>query len=139
MFLASKIPCKRRETLPHIQEVDFDEALSRLGVGIFNYSMIFIAGIVITVSSFETLGISFVFPSAECDLNLTTERKGILSGISSVGIIVGSCLWGFCSDFAGRKKMIVSTLGLNFISSLFSSLAPNYETLLLFRFLSGFL
>lgn len=130
---------KRRVTLPHIQNVDFDEALSRLGFGKFNYFFIFISGIVITVTSYETLGISFVFPIAQCDLNMTTQQKGILSGITSVGIIIGSYLWGFYSDLKGRKKVIVATLFLTFLSSATSSLATSFEMLLGLRFLSGFL
>lgn len=137
--LAASSLGKRRVTLPHIKTVDFDEALSRLGFGIFNYILIFVSGIVITVASFETLAISFVFSGAECDLNLTTEQKGVLSGITSVGIIFGSYLWGFHSDISGRKKVIVPTLFLNFVSSFVSSFAPNYEFLLVFRLLSGFL
>lgn len=130
---------KRRITLPHIQTVDFDEALSRLGIGRFNYVFVFISGIVITCASFETLGISFVFPIAQCDFNFTTQQKGILSGASSMGIIFGAYLWGFCSDIKGRKKVIVPTLFLTFVSSVLSSLSPNYESLLAFRFMSGFL
>lgn len=130
---------KRRVTLPHIQTVEFDEALSRLGIGKFNYAFVVLGGIIITVASFETIGMSFVFPIAQCEFDFTTQQKGVLSGISSMGIILGSYLWGFCSDLKGRKKVIVPTLFLTFASSAFSSLAPNYVLLLLFRFLSGFL
>lgn len=130
---------KRRVTLPHIRTVDLDEALSRLGTGRFNYVLIFLAGITLTVSSYETIAISFVFPVAQCDLKLSTQQKGILSGVTSMGIILSSYLWGFYSDYKGRKYVIVPTLFLTFLSTALSSLAPNYEVLLVFRFISGFL
>lgn len=137
--LAKKTANKGRVTISNTEIVDFDEALSRLGFGIFNYFFIFIAGIVITIASYETIGISFVFTGVECDLNLTTQQKGVLSGISSVGLIIGSYLWGFYSDVVGRKKVIVPTLFLSFVASFISTLAPNYEVLLVCRFLCGFL
>lgn len=112
---------------------------SLAGFGKFNYILIFIAGIIITATSFETLGISFVFPVAECDLELTTQNKGVLSGITSIGIIVSSYPWGFLADRKGRKCVIVPTLILSFISSLLSSLSTSFGMLVVCRFFSGFL
>lgn len=132
-----------------------------LGFGKFNYILIFVAGIIITATSFETLGtvhvksenfnvltrngkfsfsgISFVFPVAECDLRLTTQHKGVLSGITSIGIIASSHLWGFLSDCKGRKSVIVPTLILSFVSTFFSSLSTSFGMLVVTRFFSGFL
>lgn len=130
---------KRRVTLAHIKTVDFDEALSRLGIGKFNYAFVVLAGLTISVASYETLGISFIFPIAQYDLDLSTQQKGILSGITSVGIILSSFMWGFLADSKGRKKVIVPTLFMTFVSTACSSLSTSYEILLVFRFLSGFL
>lgn len=132
------------------------------GFGRFNYILILLSGIIITTTTFETLGkkwwktmsrthvydrqnliyfvgISFVFPVAECDLALTTQNKGVLSGISSIGIIVSSHLWGFLADTKGRKSVIVPSLVLSFLASFLSSLATNFGMLVICRFFSGFL
>lgn len=111
----------------------------RAGFGKFNYILIVLSGIIITATSFETLGISYVFPVADCDLKLTTANKGVLSGISSVGIIISAHIWGFLSDSCGRKSVIVPTLILSFIATVLSSLATSYTALVFFRFLAGFL
>lgn len=131
----------------------------RIGFGRFNYILILLSGIIITTTTYETLGrwlvmsrtcihffdvsfflgISFVFPVAECDLALTTQNKGILSGISSIGIIVSSHFWGFLADTKGRKSIIVPTLILSFLATFLSSLATDFSTLVICRFLSGFL
>ena len=76
---------------------------------------------------------------AECDLSLTTQNKGVLSGISSIGIIVSSHFWGFLADTKGRKSVIVPTLILSFFFSFLSSLSTNFSTLVICRFLCGFL
>jgi len=109
------------------------------GFGRFNYSLILISGIIITATSFETIGIGFVFPVAECDLQLSTQQKGTISSISSIGIIISSHIWGFLSDCRGRKNVIVPTLIMSFISTLLSSLSVDFTTLVVFRFFSGFL
>jgi VNT family MFS transporter (synaptic vesicle glycoprotein 2) len=84
-------------------------------------------------------GISFVFPVAECDLSLTTQHKGVLSGITSIGIIVSSHFWGFLADQRGRKSIIVPTLVLSFLASFLSSLATSFTMLVVCRFVCGFL
>lgn len=98
-----------------------------------------LSGIIITATTFETLGISYVFPVADCDLKLTTANKGVLSGITSVGIIASAHIWGFLSDSRGRKSVIVPTLILSFIATVLSSLATSFTALVFFRFLAGFL
>lgn len=80
-----------------------------------------------------------MFPVAECDLRLTTQHKGVLSGITSIGIIASSHIWGFLADCKGRKSVIVPTLVLSFIATLLSSLATSFRMLVLCRFFSGFL
>lgn len=65
--------------------MEFDEALKRLGFGKFNYIVVILSGIIMAASAYESVGISYVFPVAECDLEMTTKDKGMLSAISCVG------------------------------------------------------
>lgn len=53
--------------------------------GKFNYFFIFICGAILTTVLLETLGISFVLPVSECDMELTTQDKGVLSAIGFAG------------------------------------------------------
>lgn len=53
--------------------------------GKFNYFLIFVCGAILTTVLLETLGISFVLPVSECDMELTTQDKGILSAIGFGG------------------------------------------------------
>jgi hypothetical protein len=66
-------------------EVNFDEALKRLGFGKFNWILMILSSVIIVASNIETLGIGFIFPVAECDLQMTTHDKSLLSIVSSVG------------------------------------------------------
>ncbi|XP_058461564.1 synaptic vesicle glycoprotein 2B-like [Malaya genurostris] len=118
--------------------VTFDDALSMTKFGKLNYVLIAISGTVLTAFLLETLGISYVIAVAQCDLQLTTKEKGILSGIAFVGVIVSSHLWGFLADTKGRKKVIVPTLCLSFVTSALSSLATGFWSIVILRFLAGF-
>jgi MFS transporter, VNT family, synaptic vesicle glycoprotein 2 len=76
---------------------------------------------------------------AECDLNLSTSDKGILSAIGYVGVILSSHLWGFLSDTKGRRKTLIVSLLTAFFLTFISSLMKNFWVLVFLRFLNGFL
>lgn len=56
------------------------------GFGKFHYSLIFLSGVVMSSTFFETMGVNYVLPVAECDLNITSKQQyGIISGIWFAG------------------------------------------------------
>lgn len=120
-------------------DVKLEVALERTEFGKFNYAIIVFAGAVLCAVFLEILGINFILPVAQCDLNLTNEKKGILSAIGSIGIIVSSHLWGFLADTCGRKSVIVSTLFIALAMTIISSFIKLFEWLVVMRFLNGFL
>lgn len=120
-------------------QVNFEEALRRTGFGKFNYFLVILSGAVLSTVLFETLGISFILPIAECDLNLTTADKGLLSAIAFLGIIASSHLWGFLADTKGRRKVIMPTLFISFGITIVSSFIKSYWIFTLLRFFSGLL
>lgn len=87
----------------------------------------------------ESCGMSFVLPVAECDLNLTTQDKGILGAISFVGIISSSHMWGFLADTKGRRHIMTPTLLLAFVCSVLSSMTKNFWVFTVLRYLNGVL
>ncbi|KAL1397239.1 hypothetical protein pipiens_009904 [Culex pipiens pipiens] len=121
------------------KRVTLEDALALTKFGTFNYLAIVIAGMIITAVMLETLSISFVIAVAECDLNLTTEQKGILGAVALVGIIVSSHLWGFLADTQGRRKVIIPTMLAGFGVSFVSSFTTDFATITACRFLTGFL
>lgn len=119
--------------------VTLEEALERTSFGKFNYGLILVTGGILGCVFLETVSINFILPVAECDLNLSTSDKGILSAIGFIGIIVSSHLWGFLADTKGRKSVIVPSLFIAFGITIISSLVKSFEVLVFLRFLNGFL
>jgi MFS transporter, VNT family, synaptic vesicle glycoprotein 2 len=119
--------------------VTLEDALAKTGFGKFNYALIVLTGAILGCVFLETVSINFILPVAQCDLNLTTQNKGILSAIGFVGIIVSSHLWGFLADTRGRKAVIVPTLFIAFGITIVSSFVKSFRVLVVLRFLNGFL
>ncbi|XP_059609397.1 uncharacterized protein LOC132256844 [Phlebotomus argentipes] len=118
--------------------IAFEDALTKVTFGKFNCFLIFVCGMNLAAVLLETLGISFVTPVAQCDLELTNRDKGVLSAIAFVGIIISSHLWGFLADTMGRRAVIMPSLFTAFVTTVLSSLTNNFWVFAVLRFLSGF-
>lgn len=107
--------------------------------GLFNYALILVSGVCLIAVTVETMGISYIIPVSECDLKLTASSKGLIAGVSFIGMICSSHLWGFLADTKGRRRVIQITLFMAFVVSLASSFVQNFYLFVTLRFLSGFL
>lgn len=110
-----------------------------LEFGLFNYVAIFLCGIIIYSGVVEAGGMAYIITVAQCDLNLSSNEKGILGAICFVGVFCSSHLWGYLADTKGRRRIIQPTIMISFLFSLCSSFATNFYMLVIFRFLNGFL
>nr|CAD7414189.1 unnamed protein product [Timema cristinae] len=88
---------------------------------------------------FDTSAMSYVLPSAVCDLKLDSIDKGVLNAITYAGMICSAFLWGFLSDTLGRQKLLVVGFFLDATCGFISSLSQNFGVLVVFRFFSGFM
>lgn len=122
-----------------LNRVSIDEALEETKFGKFNYVMILVSGLVIFNVCLELVGIGFVLPIINCDMDLSYGKKGILGAVGFLGIISSSHIWGFLADTIGRRKVIRPTLIACYFATVLSSLAPNYTILLILRYVNGFL
>lgn len=117
----------------------FEDALKKCSFGKFNFMFMTLAGGVMAAAFLELTSVNLILPIAQCDLNLTTSYKGILSAIGYVGVILSSHLWGFLADTRGRKTTLVPSLLIAFVVTVLSSLVNNFWLLVFLRFLNGFL
>lgn len=87
----------------------------------------------------ETMGMMFIIPAAQCDLQLSLTEKGVLSAISFLGVVSSSHLWGFLADTRGRRIVLLLSMGSSFFFTLVSSIVPDAWIFIGFRYLNGFL
>lgn len=87
---------------------------------------------------FDTSVVGGASASIITSLKITTPEFGLLGSMTFVGGLIGAISFGFLSDRIGRKKSFMVTLVLFIIFELLSGLAPNYDSLLVFRVIVGF-
>ncbi|XP_044762313.1 synaptic vesicle glycoprotein 2B-like isoform X2 [Coccinella septempunctata] len=118
---------------------DFETAVSATSFGKFNWFLICVAIPVSWANLFETTTMSYVFPAAQCDLNLTLEDKGMLNAAVYCGTITSAFFWGFFFDTFGRRKLLMIGYFLDAALVTFSAFAPNKHFLMILKFFGGFI
>ncbi|XP_044018646.1 synaptic vesicle glycoprotein 2B-like isoform X2 [Aphidius gifuensis] len=116
---------------------DFERAINAAGYGKFNYLLLLAIVPAGWASIYGSTSMSYVLPSAQCDLSLTLFDKGLLNSMIFAGMIVTAFLWGFLTDTYGRKNILITGYFCCFLLSLASSLSHASWLLILFKFLNG--
>ncbi|XP_058794575.1 synaptic vesicle glycoprotein 2C-like isoform X2 [Phymastichus coffea] len=86
---------------------------------------------------YGSTSMSYVLPSAECDLKLTMFDKGLLNSMSFAGMIITSFLWGFLVDAFGRKHIMVYGFLVTAMCNFTSSFSQASWQLVLFKLIDG--
>ncbi|KAJ2949542.1 hypothetical protein O0L34_g15462 [Tuta absoluta] len=119
------------------EKADFERAIELTGYGRFHYLLLAVCGLVSTSEEMDVISMSFILPSAQCDLNLTTHTKGWLNSIIFIGMMVGAYAWGSVADSLGRKRVLIAISIINALAIVASSFSQNYELFMFFRFVNG--
>lgn len=96
--------------------------------------------IVIGVTLIAVLGSSSmgpVLPSIAQELKIPPEQIGLIITVFVVPIALGTPIAGILADRFGRKQILVPALLLFAIAGVVCALAPNFRTLLEWRFVQG--
>lgn len=120
-----------------VVKADFEQAIELTGYGKFHYLLLAICGLVSTSEEMDVISMSFILPSAQCDLELNTQTKGWLNSIIFIGMMVGAYMWGSIADTLGRRKVLIVISFMNAICIVASSFCQSYLLFMIFRFLNG--
>lgn len=116
---------------------DFERAIELTGYGKFHYLLLTVCGFVSTSEEMDVISMSFILPSAQCDLNLNTHTKGWLNCIIFIGMMAGAYMWGSVADTLGRRNVLIVISFMNAVCIVASSFSQSYAFFMLFRFLNG--
>ncbi|KAJ8919148.1 hypothetical protein NQ315_012134 [Exocentrus adspersus] len=125
--------------IPDDKPADFETAITASGFGKFNIILYIVATAAGWSSVFETTTMSFVFPAAECDLNLKLSHKGLLNAVTYSGMICSAVIWGFLCDTLGRKKLLLIGYFLDALFFLMAASSQSFTLLMIAKFLGGFI
>jgi putative MFS transporter len=80
---------------------------------------------------------SFLLAPISKDLGLTTSAAGLAASGCFAGMGIGATIAGLVGDRFGRRRVLVSSMLLWGVATLFTAFAWNLESLVAFRFVTG--
>ncbi|GJQ74263.1 hypothetical protein Trydic_g19164 [Trypoxylus dichotomus] len=120
------------------QGEDFEKALESTGFGKFHFALLTLCGLIYMDTAISITVISFVLPSAECDFEMSSSDKGLLTAVPMLGMLIGSYFWGCLADTRGRKIVLIWALLMDGTCGIVSAISQSYFLFMFFRLLSGF-
>ncbi|XP_033904382.3 synaptic vesicle glycoprotein 2C [Acipenser ruthenus] len=115
----------------------YEEAVEEAGFGLFHGLLLVVCGWANASDAVEILCVSFLLPTARCDLQLSSSDMGMLTASIFLGMMIGGYVWGYLADQKGRQRVLVISLTVNGVFGALASLAPWFWLFLLLRFISG--
>lgn len=119
------------------KKLTYEAAVEEAGFGVFHWLLLVVCGWANASDAVEILCVSFLLPTARCDLHLSSSDMGILTASIFLGMMVGGYMWGYLADQRGRCRVLVVSLSVNGVFGALASVAPNFWLFLLLRFISG--
>ncbi|XP_045893539.1 synaptic vesicle glycoprotein 2B isoform X1 [Micropterus dolomieu] len=119
------------------RRLTYEEAVEEAGFGLFHWLLLVVCGWANASDAVEILCVSFLLPTARCDLLLSSSDMGLLTASIFLGMMVGGYMWGYLADRRGRRRVLVVSLTVNGLFGGLASVAPWFWLFLLLRFISG--
>ncbi|XP_026167754.1 synaptic vesicle glycoprotein 2B isoform X2 [Mastacembelus armatus] len=119
------------------RRLTYEEAVEEAGFGLFHWLLLVVCGWANASDAVEILCVSFLLPTARCDLLLSSSDMGLLTASIFLGMMVGGYMWGYLADQKGRRRVLVMSLTVNGVFGCLASTAPWFWLFLLLRVISG--
>lgn len=113
-----------------------DSVHRRIGIRPFQFGVIMLCMFLNMLDGYDVFVMGFALPHLPEGFASTSE-KGYLISAALVGMGVGAMLFARVADIVGRRLTLLGALGVNTVGLVVSANAPNYETLLAGRFVTG--
>ncbi|KAH8246065.1 hypothetical protein KR026_004157 [Drosophila bipectinata] len=134
----SETDLSQKSEPPTPTPADFESAIDSAGFGMFNILLLICAVPAAMGTVYETSTMSFILPSAECDLQLSLLDKGVLNAITYAGMISSAVMWGYFADTKGRKNLLILGYVADTLCVLGGALSQSVLQLMIFKYLGGF-
>ncbi len=111
--------------------------LDRLPITSFTWRIVFLGSLAWFIESLSIGAVGVVIPVLKKTMTLTPANIGLLAVVSTIGIVVGLIPAGQLADRFGRKTVLIWGIVEYSILTILCAISPNFDVLVVFRFLSG--
>jgi MFS transporter, putative metabolite:H+ symporter len=114
-----------------------DAVLERGGTGPFQKRLLGVFGLVWTADAMQVLAVGFTAASIAATFGLTVPQALQTGTLFFLGMLIGAALFGRLADRFGRRRILIGTVAMDAVFGIASAFAPDFQTLLFLRFMTG--
>ncbi|CAJ92065.1 putative arabinose efflux permease AraJ, MFS family [Cupriavidus necator] len=119
------------------QTITIEQGIRAAGVGRFQYRLFVIFGLVWLADAMQVLSIGFTAPSIAATFGIPVPTALQTGTMFFVGMLIGAFVFGRLADRIGRRPVLMMAVVIDAICGVASAFAPDFQWLLLLRFLTG--
>ncbi|XP_063379382.1 synaptic vesicle 2-related protein-like [Cydia fagiglandana] len=135
--VCEKIPDEKCNGVSESDKTPFEDALKIIGTGTYNYRLLTIVIYSLLAATAEVFTIGVVTTAAQCDLGLDVEKKGLMSSIPILGVVVSAHFWGFLADTRGRRFALIISTSACCVAGLLAAFASSWIYLAVIKFIGA--
>ena len=118
--------------------ISIDDAIEKLGMGIFQWLILVAAGLCFAADAMEVLLLSFLAVVLQAQWSLTDEETASITSAVFLGASTGTLISGYLGDHFGRKPVFSMTAAIICVFGFATAFTNNLWSLIFCRFMVGF-
>eukprot|EP00547_Thalassionema_nitzschioides_P007245 CAMPEP_0194221570 /NCGR_PEP_ID=MMETSP0156-20130528/30878_1 /TAXON_ID=33649 /ORGANISM="Thalassionema nitzschioides, Strain L26-B" /LENGTH=603 /DNA_ID=CAMNT_0038952015 /DNA_START=98 /DNA_END=1909 /DNA_ORIENTATION=- len=129
---------KEESSNGNLVDINIDDAIERLGMGKFQWEILFAAGLCFAADAMEVLLLSFLAVILKVEWSLEEHQTDTILSIVFAGAMVGTLVLSPLGDIVGRRPVFTITASMIAVFGVLTAFVPDYKTFLFVRFMVGF-
>jgi AAHS family 4-hydroxybenzoate transporter-like MFS transporter len=117
--------------------LDVGRLIDERPYGAYQLLVAVMCGAIVFMDGFDAQSMGFVAPALAADLGIARSALGPLFSSGLLGMTLGALAFGWLADRVGRKPVLIACTLIFGVGSLLCAWAGSYDTLLVFRILTG--
>jgi len=93
--------------------------------------------LIVAIDGFDTAAVGFIAPALKMQWGLQATDLAPLFGAGLFGLMAGALIFGPLSDKLGRKPILIGSVIMFGVASVFAALSSDLQSLIVWRFLTG--
>ncbi|WP_111895510.1 MFS transporter [Acinetobacter sp. MB5] len=119
------------------RKVDIQSFIDAQPLSLLQKKIMWLCFVMVAIDGFDTVAIGFIAPALKDEWGLKATELAPLFGSGLFGLMAGAMIFGPLADKLGRKPILISSVIIFGLATVFAAFSPNLPTLTVLRFITG--